>query len=472
MHAADHSDPLALLMMRLCDGVMDAAARDELAALLRDSAELRQRFVRLVALDAFIAEEFAGAPALAFAKQPPTVPTRETSGDRIMRSRGLWYGAAAMIMLAAGIFALYPMARPTPPIASAPAGPAVVALVSDLSPDAQFEDADIALGEDVSPGRFALTAGRAQLMFRSGAVVDLTGPCELKMSGPNEAELVSGTLHATVPVQAIGFRVLAPRGVTVTDLGTEFVTRVDRLGVCHVQVLSGRVRLEAIDKSVLTHLELAAGQDALVDRGAILTMPLIAPAADPHEVIIDPTLFNAATNDPSRGDDPPGLVENIRASDTVAGTTSLQDAFGAVHNSLEPGYVLFADGGVIDNGNATLGDGGETVDYIEWDTARRIELGGYRVELRGDDTKPGGPRSAGMLRLSVDGQVVDTYDVHGQSGVVLRVLANGPVRGRTFRLELTRMTNLPANSGPRLGEIDAVNARVERETHGGEASPR
>jgi len=60
----------------------------------------------------------------------------------------------------------------------------------------------------------------AQVMFKSGAVVEMTGPCPLQMIDAGRGHLRHGSVSVYVPDQATGFILDAPRGVRVIDMGT------------------------------------------------------------------------------------------------------------------------------------------------------------------------------------------------------------------------------------------------------------
>ncbi|MBI1368052.1 MAG: hypothetical protein GC162_05300 [Planctomycetes bacterium] len=152
-------------------------------------------------------------------------------------------GLAAMILLALGMATFF---KPVelkqdlrePRIAGA------VALLSDVSSDASFGESTLptALGSDLPPGRLELKTGSAQVMFRSGAVVDLVGPCAFEMTGSNRGRLDRGLLHAVVPRGAVGFCVTTPHA-QVIDLSTAFDVDVRASDQTVVHVTQGHVRV-------------------------------------------------------------------------------------------------------------------------------------------------------------------------------------------------------------------------------------
>ncbi|MEQ9379301.1 MAG: PEP-CTERM sorting domain-containing protein [Pirellulales bacterium] len=162
--------------------------------------------------------------------------------------------------------------------------------------------------------------------------------------------------------------------------------------------------------------------------------------------VLDTNLFNATTN--GIGDDTPGLGTNFGSSGQLGGIDAEEDAFGNNDGPVEPTSFLFDDGGVIDNGNAILGDGGETVSTLTWDTTSLVVLEGYRASISGD----GGPnRATELLGFSVAGERDDLFDNNAAAGDMDRLFTI-PQLGSSFAIDATRTTS----SGQRFFEIDAI----------------
>lgn len=97
-------------------------------------------------------------------------------------------------------------------------------------------------GDELTRGRrLELEAGVAELTFDSGALLTLVGPALLDLHSEWEAELHRGTLKASVPQEAIGFRV-TNAAVEVVDLGTEFSMTAEE-GAAEVFVHKGAVEV-------------------------------------------------------------------------------------------------------------------------------------------------------------------------------------------------------------------------------------
>ena len=88
--------------------------------------------------------------------------------------------------------------------------------------------------------RLELAKGFVEITFDCGAQVVLAGPASCDLDSAWDATLHYGTLKATVPPQAIGFRIANP-AVEVVDLGTEFTMVADAGGATEVLVLKGAV---------------------------------------------------------------------------------------------------------------------------------------------------------------------------------------------------------------------------------------
>ncbi|MBI1367835.1 MAG: hypothetical protein GC162_04190 [Planctomycetes bacterium] len=259
-------DRLRVLLNALSDGQLDAAGRLALRTMLRDDAAARLYYLKHMALHAALRARNqtlrlkAGAASAWRATEDSRINFMPTLSRASRRS--VWYASAALIALAVTAWFLFvPETRtPTPQSSHAPAS---VAMLSDASSDAVFESGDQALGADLIAGPIRLVSGKAQIMFKSTAVVDLTGPCEFEMTGPNSGRLSRGAISALVRTEAHGFFVDLPGGVRLVDLGTQFAADVDAAGDARIEVTQGRVRIDLLGASgLMRSVALAAG-----DRG-------------------------------------------------------------------------------------------------------------------------------------------------------------------------------------------------------------
>jgi len=173
------------------------------------------------------------------------------------------------------------------------------------------------------------------------------------------------------------------------------------------------------------------------------------------QYVVDPDILNATTN--GAGDEPPGLSYNFaRSSAVVSGTDTVEDAFGNNDGAVEPGTFIFDNNRTPDNDNGTIGDGGETVDYIEWKTTQPVTLAGLELLVSGDG-EGSSNRGTELIRILVEGTEVDLYDNNrdgtgGAGNPLVRIFQGGPVTGDDFRIEVTHKTS----PGARIQEINAV----------------
>ncbi|WP_459557179.1 FecR family protein [Lacunimicrobium album] len=91
-----------------------------------------------------------------------------------------------------------------------------------------------------------LDQGFAQFCMASGVLVNVEAPAELKFTGTNKVQLLSGKVDADVPHSAIGFCLETPSG-EIVDLGTRFCVQVDKNGGTNCGVLTGSVEAFAQD---------------------------------------------------------------------------------------------------------------------------------------------------------------------------------------------------------------------------------
>ncbi|MBI1368891.1 MAG: hypothetical protein GC162_09595 [Planctomycetes bacterium] len=279
------SAPLTRLIDDLLDGSITAPDHAELCGLLREDEGARLTFSHYMQLHgallwqhAAVDEGFTvqgsevGKPELVSDDAPliiaPALPARSGASRR-----SVWYAIAAAVLLAAALTAVYlPSAPPSKHrTTGTPMARSAIAMISDLSAGARLAGSDLTLGSDLHPGDVNLVAGRAQIMFRSGAVIDMTGPCHFATLESKRARLDRGRIDAYVPHEAIGFVVDLPGDASIIDLGTHFAVDVDPDGTS-LLVREGKVALTIGDQMRF----LAAGESCRLPRGATATLALEA----------------------------------------------------------------------------------------------------------------------------------------------------------------------------------------------------
>jgi ferric-dicitrate binding protein FerR (iron transport regulator) len=231
------ADRELLELNQLCGAVIDGTLTDSdrvrLMQWLRDSEAVRRHYVRMLgqsaSLSAYAAEMMAEAP------------------DRPKRSARVipfFAWSAAALAVAASLVGMFRWTH-SAAVSTSPAmkrADDVVATITAVK-DVQWGND----GMELEPGALLrrgqhldLRAGFAELTFDSGARVVLEGQTSLDVSSAWDAVLRHGALKASVPPEAIGFRISNP-AVDVVDLGTEFTMIADGNGAADVLVLKGEV---------------------------------------------------------------------------------------------------------------------------------------------------------------------------------------------------------------------------------------
>jgi hypothetical protein len=229
------SDREILQLNELCgalvDGTLTEAQRVRLDQLLRDSEAARRAYVRAMgqsaSLHSYAAEMHADAP-----QRPSAV-----------RSTYPWWrfaplAAAAVLAL---VFWWFGASRRGSDTGLRPAGQFVAQVTAAKEPQWRKQSSPVRPGTHLRRGeKIELISGFAEITFDSGARVVLEGAGVLEINSAWAATLRNGTLKASVPPEAIGFRVSNPV-VDVVDLGTEFTMIADGRGGADVLVLKGEV---------------------------------------------------------------------------------------------------------------------------------------------------------------------------------------------------------------------------------------
>jgi hypothetical protein len=103
---------------------------------------------------------------------------------------------------------------------------------------------EVSAGDQLRSGQvLKLVDGRVKINFQSGARLAIQAPAELKLLGPNSAQLQHGVVTVRVPGEIKGFVLVTPHQ-RVTDLGTSFGVDVDTTGDTAISVFEGEVELE------------------------------------------------------------------------------------------------------------------------------------------------------------------------------------------------------------------------------------
>ena len=254
-------DSVLLEMMdALCDGTIDAESFEKLQKRLIENESERLLFCRYRNLHAGL---YQSKPEAALFESP-------AAGAKTRRP--VFYvaaavAAAAVIIIVSIAWLMAPATTQSP--APVPSAPSIVATLTGAD-KAVFNGSAVPMepGRALPTGPVRLASGTAQIMFDSTAVVDLVGPCDFEMTGPNGGRLTSGSLDAFVPDRAHGFTIDLPGGARVVDLGTSFHVRVDADGRSLVAVNAGRVELITPNDGTR---QLMAGQIAMLNADGFYT---------------------------------------------------------------------------------------------------------------------------------------------------------------------------------------------------------
>ncbi len=232
------SDREILELTELCgmvaDGRIGESQKARLSRLLIESPEARQFYVRVLGLSASL-YTYAG-------EMQSEAPDAVARGWRIIPAAiGWWVGALGAA--AAAVLIVWLGSRPRPAEAVAESkGEELVAQVTG-SKECRWAASETAAraGEHLRKGqRLDLVSGLAEVTFDSGAQVVLEGPVSMEVNSAWDATLHRGAIKASVPPEAIGFRV-SDSAVEVVDLGTEFTMIAETNGATDVLVLKGAV---------------------------------------------------------------------------------------------------------------------------------------------------------------------------------------------------------------------------------------
>ena len=226
------TDAEILELSSLCDAVVDDTLTDvqrhRLNSWLRTSPAAREFYVRKLALSASL-HTYASEMQTDAAEAPRTAPFTKVA----------WW-LAPLAAAAALVFAFWPSREPVAPTALRPED-FVARITGERDSQWSGMTAGLKSGARLRKGQhLELTRGHAEITFDSGARIVLTAPASLDVNSAWDSTLRGGTLTASVPPEAIGFRISNP-AVEVIDLGTEFSMVADPGGGTEVLVLKGEV---------------------------------------------------------------------------------------------------------------------------------------------------------------------------------------------------------------------------------------
>jgi FecR protein len=235
------SEDLKARIDEYLDGTIDAEAIRSLEDQLRQCQAARDYFVRYSGLhaDLFLDARMHRATDRALAKI--ALP------ERHHRRAAVWsIGMASGIFLATFLGWWLGVHRSTEP---APESVAWLVNAQDCEwADGQSPEEVLKVGTVLNIER-----GLAEIRFRKGTHVVMSGPVRLELLSDNSARLHRGRVTARVPEPAIGFELHSPQG-KIIDLGTEFGVAVGDDGSTEIAVFKGEVVAMPVNESSDLHL--------------------------------------------------------------------------------------------------------------------------------------------------------------------------------------------------------------------------
>ncbi|MBI2950000.1 MAG: FecR domain-containing protein [Verrucomicrobia bacterium] len=230
------SDKIRVELNELCSGLVDGTLtepqRRRLEQLLAASPEARRVYVRALSLSASLFD---------YASEMQTeAPERSQRPNYLVAVRP-WRWAIGALGAAAAIALAFWLGGLAKSGSGGEIQPQEIVAHLSGAKNCQWTGAAFPPGAQLQSGqRIELAAGFAEISFDSGALLVLEGPASLVVNSAWEAVLRRGVLKASVPQEAIGFRV-SNAEVDVVDLGTEFSMVAEENGATEVFVLRGAV---------------------------------------------------------------------------------------------------------------------------------------------------------------------------------------------------------------------------------------
>lgn len=165
-------------------------------------------------------------------RQPQLLPFDAERSNLSLRKWAPWWLATTAV---AAVIALCVFLPPQPNTSHGD----VVATVQNARKVQEGSAGDQLRSEQV----LKLVNGRVKINFQSGAKLAIQAPAELKLLGPDSAQLQHGVATVRVPGEIKGFVLVTPHQ-RVPDLGTSFGVDVDTTGDTAISVFEGEIELE------------------------------------------------------------------------------------------------------------------------------------------------------------------------------------------------------------------------------------
>lgn len=234
------NDP-ALAMAAYLEGALSPADTDALARAIREDPAVADIVSEMMMVDTHLRERTHRPTSVAriarsiAATQAASNEPAPVEAPATYRFRGAVALVAAAIAVAAAVVGIGWLTsdveeKPQPKFAN------VV-----YAEDVQWDSEPAIAGEDIVGRRVAIGGGKLDLMFDSGAMVNVSGATQMWITNPMRVSMQSGRARIVCPRSAVGFTVALPSGLQIEDLGTEFELRIDDAGIARLFVHDGKV---------------------------------------------------------------------------------------------------------------------------------------------------------------------------------------------------------------------------------------
>ncbi|MEM7601374.1 MAG: LamG-like jellyroll fold domain-containing protein [Verrucomicrobiota bacterium] len=222
-----------------CSGSLSDEEFAEFEGMLREDESLRRRLIgyRMLESDLRAHEE----TKVHLAARTEAGPVQLKTLRRLRAEVVAMAAVIAVLLIGLAVLGLRGISWPSSDVATEPiVDPGVAVLTREI--DAQWENAEVRLGDSMPRGLWQLVSGTAELEFYSGASVILEAPATLEITSENHGILHAGRLRADVPHHAHGFTITT-KSVELVDLGTAFGMEVGADERTSVHVFDGEVEI-------------------------------------------------------------------------------------------------------------------------------------------------------------------------------------------------------------------------------------